>query len=143
MRTCGGCGSAGEGRNGLALQLSTLPWLGFVPDDLSSPPAAAVRRLAAQLGVEPDALASYGGWEDRTRRDHLREVLGRLGWRTAGTGELKALDDFLLARALEHDRPTLLVQLACDHLRAERVVRPGVVALMRRVAAARERAWAR
>ena len=112
-----------------------------MPDDLFAAPVTAVRRLATQLGVDADALASYGGWEDRTRRDHLREVLGRLGWRSAGTGELKALDDFLLARALEHDRPTLLVQLACDHLRAERVVRPGVVALMRRVAAARERAW--
>lgn len=54
---------------------------------------------------------------------------------------MKALDDFPLARALEHDCPTLLVQLACDHLWAERVVRPGVVTLMRRVAAARERAW--
>ncbi|MDQ4130780.1 MAG: DUF4158 domain-containing protein, partial [Actinomycetota bacterium] len=82
----------GANRLGLALQLCTLPWLGFVPDDLSAAPAAAVRRLAAQLGVEPDALAYYGGWEDRTRRDHLREVLGRLGWRSAGTGELKALD---------------------------------------------------
>jgi len=125
---------------GLALQLCTLPWLGFVPDDLSSAPAAAVRRLADQLGTDPAALAGYGGWKDRTRTEHLREVLTRLAWSTARPGAWKVLDDFLLARALEHDSPTLLLQLAGEHLRAERVVRPAVGELLRHVAAARTQA---
>ncbi|MGY0067663.1 DUF4158 domain-containing protein [Streptomyces sp. QTS137] len=34
---------------GAAVQLSTLPWLGFVPDDVPSAPPAAVGRLARQL----------------------------------------------------------------------------------------------
>src|SRR5258708_2761510 len=32
-------------RLGLAVQLCTLPWLGFVPDDVASAPLAAVARL--------------------------------------------------------------------------------------------------
>lgn len=78
-------------RLGLALQLATLPWLGFVPDDLSSAPGPAVQRLAAQIGVDPDALSDYGGWKEQTRTEHLREVLARLDWRSPGRGELKAL----------------------------------------------------
>lgn len=125
---------------GLALQLCTLPWLGFVPDELSAAPAAAVGRLADQLAVDPAALTGYGGWKDRTRTEHLREVLARLGWSTVRAGAVKVLDDFPLARALEHDSPTLLLQLAGEHLRAERVVRPALGELLRRVAAARTQA---
>jgi Domain of unknown function (DUF4158) len=113
-------------RLGLSLQLCALPWLGFVPDDLRAAPPAAVHRLADVLGVDPGVLADYGGWQERTRTEHLREVLSRLGWRTAGAAEVKALEDFLADRALEHDSPSLLVRLACEHLRAARVVRPGV-----------------
>lgn len=69
-------------------------------------------------------------------------MLTRLGWRAAGAGERKQLDDFLLARALEHDAPGVLLQLACDWLRNERFVRPSVDTLSRRVAAARDGARA-
>jgi hypothetical protein len=34
---------------GAAVQLCTLPWLGFVPDEVASAPAAAVARLAERL----------------------------------------------------------------------------------------------
>lgn len=52
------------------------------------------------------------------------------------------LDEFLLARALEHDAPGVLLQLACDWLRAGRIVRPAVDSLTRRVATARDAARA-
>src|SRR5712692_174671 len=55
-------------RLGLAVQLSTLPWLGFVPDDVSVAPPVAVARLAERLGVDPAELAGYGG-RDQTRTD--------------------------------------------------------------------------
>ena len=51
-----------------------------------------------------------------------------------------ALQTWLLARALEHDKPTLLLQLACEKLHRERIVRPGVTRLERFVATAREQA---
>jgi Domain of unknown function (DUF4158) len=61
----GGRGSAA--RLGLAIQLCTLPWLGFVPDDIWSVPQAAVQRLA----VFPGALQQYGR-RAQTRSDHLK-----------------------------------------------------------------------
>lgn len=47
---------------------------------------------------------------------------------------------WLVERALEHDKPTLRLQLACDELRRERIVRPGLTRLERLVATARQQA---
>jgi len=124
---------------GVAVQLCSLPWLGFVPDDVAAAPPAAVARLAERLGVSAGELAGYGG-RDQTRTDHLRAVMAYRGWRGADELSLKELDEFLLARAMEHDSPTLLFRLACEHLSTERVLRPGPVKLLERVAGARARA---
>ena len=43
-----GRGRGPADRLGLAVALCTLPWLGFVPDDVASAPRAAVIRLAEQ-----------------------------------------------------------------------------------------------
>lgn len=87
-----------------------MPWLGFVPDDVASAPPAAVARLAAQLRVDPKVIGAYGR-RAKTRTDHLRLAAQYLGWRAASALELKELDEFLLARAMEHDSPTLLFRL--------------------------------
>ena len=62
------------------------------------------------------------------------------GWRAIDEAAWKELDEFLFARAMEHDSPALLFRLACEYLLSERVVRPGVVWLLEHVASARERA---
>ena len=124
---------------GVAVQLCTLPWLGFVPDGVAAAPGVAVERVGSRLGISTGVLAGYGRRE-QTRTDHLRAVMSYLGWRTADELSLKELDEFLLARAMEHDSPSLLFRLACQHLITARVVRPGPVKLLERVAAARARA---
>jgi TnpA family transposase len=135
-----------QNRLGVAVQLSTLPWLGWIPDDLASCPPMALDRLAEALAIVPDTsstlLTEYGGWQGETRRKHRGLVLERLGWRLCGAGERKLLDEFLLARALEHDAPGVLLRLACDWLRAESIVRPPVDSLTRRIATARDAARA-
>jgi hypothetical protein len=60
-------------RLGFGLQLKTLPYLGFVPDDLASAPPRVVSYLALQLSVSTDALQQYGDRE-HTRTDHLQEI---------------------------------------------------------------------
>jgi hypothetical protein len=53
--------SRGQGNVlGAAVQLCTLPWLGFVPDEVASAPAAAVARLSTRLGVPAGELRGYG-----------------------------------------------------------------------------------
>ena len=113
--------------------------VGYVPDDIAGAPRPAVERIAERLEVPPDAVAEYGG-RMQTRTDHLREVAGYLGWHAGGEMEFKELDQFLLARAMEHDSPGLLFRLACEHLRSACVIRPGPVWLSERVAAARSAA---
>lgn len=121
------------------MALCTLSWLGFVPDKVSTAPPVAVARLADQLGGDPVELRSYGR-RAKTRTEHLRLVAQYLGWRPPSTLELKELDEFLLARAMEHDSPTLLFRLACEYLISARVIRPGPVIVVKRVAHAREEA---
>ncbi|WP_225993002.1 DUF4158 domain-containing protein [Actinomadura rudentiformis] len=99
-------------RLGLAVALCTLPWLGFVPDDVASAPLAAVARLATQLQVDPKVIGAYGR-RAKTRTDHLRLAAQYLGWRAATALELEELDEFLLARAMEHDS-----RRCCSRLRA-------------------------
>jgi TnpA family transposase len=125
-------------RLGYALQLCTLRYLGFVPTDFKATPQAAVSFVAEQLGIDPSILVLYDN--RRTQSDHRRYVRAYLGFRQATPIDLYALQTWLLARALEHDKPTLLLQLACEKLYRERIVRPGVTRLERFVATARERA---
>ena len=128
-------------RIGVGVALCTLPWLGFVPDDLVAAPRAAVARMAAMLGLSMTALGGYGA-RSQTRTEHLGEIAAFLGWRAATEIDVKELDQFLVARALEHDAPSVLFELACDQLRGARLIRPGPVWLVERVAAAREAAKA-
>jgi TnpA family transposase len=136
-----GRGRGPADRLGLAVQLCTLPWLGFVPDDVAAAPPTAVARLAERLRVPADALGRYGE-RGQTRTEHLRAAARYLGWRPAKALELKELEEFLLARAMEHDAPSLLFRLACEYLISAKVIRPGVVVLLERVAAARAAAQA-
>jgi hypothetical protein len=123
---------------GLSVALCTLPWLGFVPDDVAAVPAVAVGRLAAQLGVDPGVLRHYRR-RAKTRTEHLRLVAQYRGWRVPASLEFKEFDEFLLARAMEHDSPTLF-RLACEYLISVHVIRPGPVTVLERVAHARAEA---
>lgn len=126
-------------RLGFALQLGALRYLGFSPDDLTTAPEAVVVFMAEQLDVSPNELERYAR-RGRTRTEHLQQIRLYLGFRKATASSLAPLESWLLDRALEHDRPTLLLRLACEHLLRLRVMRPGITQLERLVASARQRA---
>lgn len=83
-----GRGRGPSDRLGLAVALSTLPWLGFVPDDVATAPPVAVARLAnASVLIRPSwavtAAASRprpiicGWWPSTCGGNRLRPVAKR------------------------------------------------------------------
>src|SRR4051812_22622982 len=93
-----GRGRGPADRLGLAVQLCTLPWLGFVPDEVSMAPPVAVGRLAERLRIDPQVLAGYGE-RAQTRTDHLRLVTDYLSWKPGSDAvAVKELEEFLLGR---------------------------------------------
>ena len=68
-------------RLGCAVQLSLVRLMGYLPEDWFEqvpPPVAAF--VSHQLGIPPDALASYGE-RAATRSEHLQLVLRHPGYR--------------------------------------------------------------
>lgn len=122
------------------IQIGALRLMGYIPSDLATAPAGIVALVAEQLELQPEILDGYRP-PPRTLRDHIRTVERYLGFRRCDRGDLKALGDWLVLRAMEHDRPITLFGLACEHLRAARLVRPAVNALERLIATARQRAF--
>ena len=127
------------GQLGVALQLCSLRWLGFVPDDLAAAPPEAIAALAGSLDVPPRAIFEYSV-RPQTRREHRPLVREHAGFRAGARAELDTLAGWLTDQALEHDRPSLLLGELVAELRRRRVDRPAVDRLMRLVASARERA---
>lgn len=126
-------------RLGYVLQLSAVRFMGFVPEDLRTAPFEATRHLARQLDADPQSLDRYGE-RAQTRTGHLQSILAHLQYRRATPLDLSLLETWLTQRALEHDRPSLLFELACQKLQRDRILRPGLTRIERVVTAAREQA---
>ncbi|HEX6519302.1 MAG TPA: DUF4158 domain-containing protein, partial [Streptosporangiaceae bacterium] len=66
-----GWGRGPAGWLGLAVAVCTLPWPGFVADDVASLPPAAAARPAGQLRADPEEIRSCGH-RAKTRTNHPR-----------------------------------------------------------------------
>jgi hypothetical protein len=126
-------------RLGFALQICALRYLGFVPDTLTGVPPPVLKYVAGQVRAKPDALSAYGK-RDATLSTHFQEALALLGFHRATEEDLRFLTAWLVTAALEHDRPTLLFQMACERLHRDKIVRPGLTRLEKIVANAGRRA---
>lgn len=124
-------------RLGFALQLCVLRYLGFVPDDFQLAPPLLVQYVAAQLQISTDELKHY---TERVSREHQKPIQTHLRFRRATPLDISNLAQCLLERALEHDKPTLLFEMGCDHLKYHQIVRIGTTCLEKMVATARQQA---
>ena len=95
------------------LRLTGLPYLGFVPKPLEAPPTV-VRYVADQIGVSALVLDEYATAAERTRRGHAAAVISYREWSVCGRGGWKRLRDWLVARAIEHDTPSVLFPPGID-----------------------------
>ena len=126
-------------RLGFALQLCCLRYLGFFPNDPQEISPNIVHYVAQQVSLKSDHLPTYAARKS-TLYEHQQRILEVLGYRRADEADLKALEIWLLERSLEHNRPKFIFDLACDYLKRERIIRPGVSVLVRMVGHARDTA---
>lgn len=77
----------------------------------------------------------------QTRTSHQQRIESYLGYRSATSGDLEGLSSWLVERAMEHNKPSLLFQLAAEWLQRQKLVRIGITQLERRVVAARQAAY--
>ncbi len=124
-------------RLGYAVQLCALRFLGFSPNDLNSIPSVALSYISRQIDVDPESLRAYGK-RIHTRTDHFNQILKQLDFRKAQKKDLERLYKWIIERALEHDKPTFLLQLTCEKLANEKIVRIGLSRLERMIAKARQ-----
>ncbi len=120
-------------RLGFTLQLTSLRYLGSIPDDLLTPPPDLLALIAQQLGVAQTTLSRYGERE-QTRSDHLLHITWDLGFRRVTPLDLLALEDWLVECSLEHDKESYLLCTLLERLRWHAILRPGLSSLERLVA---------
>lgn len=130
----------GDGAVDVALMLGSLRMLGFIPGSLDAS-AELVDFVVTDLKANQQGEAGVTELAARSRRDRVTAVVDHAGWRRPSQSDLKLLGDWLLERAMEHDKPAVLFGLTLDWLRVERVVRPGITVIERAVGKAREQAW--
>jgi hypothetical protein len=126
-------------RLAVALQLCAVRYLGFCPTALHGAPIETISHLAGQLQVSPSVLQDYGT-RRMTQSTHFQAVLDYLDFRRMQNDDQDPLLAWLTERALEHDKPTLLFQIACEHLKQQKILRPGVTVVERLVVTARTQA---
>jgi len=122
-----------------ALALAAIRWIGFVPDELAEAPAAGIRRLGDQLGVDASVLAEYRPSERRAR-EHRRRAAQLANFADADAADLEAVGAVLVEESLVHDSPVALLRTATRRLHERQRLRPGLTVLERIVAGARAQA---
>jgi len=113
---------------GFALQLCILRYLGFIINNITSLNSQIISHVAKQLQIRPQQLGNYGK-RDQTRTDHTQSIMQYLHFRKADIAYFHSLIAWLTERALEHDKPLLLLKLCCEKLRLDKVIRPGIAIL--------------
>lgn len=130
-----------ENRLGFAVQLCIIKFMGYLPDDWqATTPTEVIEKITKQLGIISPAILKYGA-RPATKTDHLQAILKYLGYCKWAPTDLMTLEAWLVERALEHDKPTLLLDLACEKLIFLKILRPTIGTLERLVIAVRVKAY--
>ncbi len=126
-------------RLGIAVLMVYLRYPGRVLGPAEKPHASIIGIVAAQLGVTPAVWDVYAA-RDETRREHLQELLARMGLVQFSRQHYRALVELLLPVAMQTTQGIVLAQAAVDELRRRHVLLPPVPALEKLCAAVTTRA---
>jgi TnpA family transposase len=110
---------------GFALQLCHYRFPGWTPVNFSNVPESVILYVTVQLGLHIEDLAQYGKRE-ATRLQHLQQIREIYGYRPFIDEDSQKLGIFLMKHALENDNLLLLIRLAIDHLRVQKIILPGI-----------------
>ena len=95
-----------------------------------APDAQLLGMVAAQLRVSPDVWDIYAQ-RDQTRREHLQEILERLGLKQFDRITHREIAKWLLPTALQTTQGLVLAEAAIEELRRRRIVLPPVLVIER------------
>lgn len=126
-------------RLGVAVLLVYLRFPGRVLAAGEAPFAPILELMAAQLDVPASAWEQYAG-RDETRRDHLMELLPRMGMEQLGSGHYRSLSAWLEPIAMQTTRGMVLAASVADELRRRKIVLPPIGVIERLCAEAATRA---
>lgn len=126
-------------RLGIGVQMTYLrhPSRVLAPRETPHPPLLGI--VAAQLKVTPAAWSLYAT-RDETRREHLQELLDRLGLKQFERGHYRALTEWLMPLALQTTQGIVLARALVQELRARHVLLPPVAVIEQLCATALTRA---
>jgi TnpA family transposase len=113
----------GHNRPGIAVLMVYLRYPGRVLGPAEKPHAPIIGIVAAQLGVTPAVWDVYAA-RDETRREHLQELLARLGLVPFSRQHYRALVGLLLPVPMQTTQDIVLAQAAVDELRRRHVLLP-------------------
>jgi len=119
-------------RLGIAIQLGTLRYLGYVLSNIPFVPRRVIDHVAAQLGVDPDAFARYGE-RVNTFYEHLERIRTAYGYRDFNWPAPLHIACQLLPTALHSDEALPLVEQALTHMRRQQIIAPGITTTERLV----------
>jgi TnpA family transposase len=117
-------------RLGVGIQLCYLRYPGRVLGPDEAPDAQLLGLVAAQLGVSPDVWDIYAQ-RDQTRREHLQEIVERLGPNSSIAPRIERSRSGLLPTALQTTQGVVLAEAAIEELRRPRIVLPPVLVIER------------
>jgi len=128
-------------RNGVALLLKSLTYLGYIPPSLSSAPETVRTFVARQLDLLWDHTPMYP-WDSSTRDHHLAQIRHYSGWRFSTAQDKTELEHWLQEHIAPH-RATVedMLEAAYDRCRRLQIELPAEPELRRLVNAALQRSF--
>lgn len=127
-------------RLGFAVQWAYLRYPGRPWEAGENPPEPVFAYIAEQVNVEVGALRNYAHSRERTRQEHLQEIIRTGGFQPFGAELQRELASWLLPVALSTDSGVKLVETLVRHMQARRIVLPALSALERLAWEARHKA---
>jgi len=129
----------GHNRLGIAVLMAYLRYTGRVLSVDERPRGVLVNLIAEQIGVPVDSWEVYAAREE-TRREHVLELLARLGMEQFGSVHYRSMSAWLGSTALQTTRGMVLAQAVVDELRRRLIVLSPVAVIERMCAEAATRA---